>query len=248
MAKRADPGAGARAPLSRDRVLRAAIRLADEAGIASLTMRRLAEALGVEAMSLYHYVAGKDDILTGIVDMVVGEIMLPSGGADWRAAIRRSAISFRDVLSRHAWACSLMTSPTRVGPVRLRYMDSVLRRLREAGFSGKMTHQAYHALDSHIMGTMLWQAGYLAIKDDLAGYAQTVLRQLPVDDYPDFAVHVQEHLTGSMRGEKGVFEFGLDLILDGLEKFRDTPSGRAVSVRRADRSMRGSGRPRRRGR
>lgn len=247
MVRRADPIADARVPLSRDRVLRAAMGLADEGGIDSLTMRRLAQELGVEAMSLYYYVANKDDILTGIVDLVEREIDLPSGGADWKAAIRRSAISFHDALARHPWATSLMMSPKRVRPARLRHMDSVLRRLREAGFSAETTYHAYHALDSHIMGSTLWEAGYSAVKEDVADLAQTILRELPVDEYPYFAEHVEQHITKSVRGSG--FEFGLDLILDGLEKIRAAASRRSGSTRRrTDRSRRRSGRPKRRGR
>jgi len=247
VARRADPVADARVPLSRDRVLRAAIGIADEGGIDSLTMRKLAQELGVEAMSLYYYVANKDDILTGLVHLVESEIDLPSGGADWKAAIRRSAISFHDALSRHSWATSLMMSPKRVSPARVRYMDSVLRRLREAGFSPETTYHAYHALDSHIMGSTLWEAGYSAVKEDVADLAQTLLRELPIDEYPYFAEHVEQHVTKSVRGS--AFEFGLDLILESLEKIRDAESRRSVSTRRrTDRSPRRLGRPKRRGR
>lgn len=219
MAGRADPIAEPRVPLSRDRVLRAAIGLADQGGIESLSMRKLAQELGVEAMSVYHYVANKDDILDGIVDIVVGEFDLPSG-ADWKAAIRLSAISAHDVLMRHPWACNLMMSTKRVSPARLRYMESLLRRLREAGFSAEMTHHAYHALDSHIIGSTLWEAGYSANRD-LADLAKTFVRE-SVDEYPYLAEHAEQHLTKSRRNDVREFEFGLDLILDGLERIRDT--------------------------
>lgn len=248
MGRRAAPAAEARVPLSRDRVLREAIRLADEGGIDSLTMRGLAQELGVEAMSLYYYMASKDEILTGIVGLVLSEIDLPSGRAHWKAAIRRSAISFHDALRRHPWATSQMMSPKGFGPARVRYMDSVLRRLREAGFSAEMTYHAYHALDSHIMGSTLWEAGYSSVKVDRDAVG-ALLRRLPVDDYADFAEHVRQHMTGSVGGEKGTFEFGLDLILDGLERIRDTASRRSVSRRRrTGRAARPSGQPRRRGR
>jgi AcrR family transcriptional regulator len=208
-----------RLPLSRDRVLRAAIGLADRGGIDSLSMLKLAQELGVEAMSVYYYVANKDDILSGIVDIVVGEFDLASGGSDWKAAIRRSAISAHDVLMRHPWACSLMMSTRTVSPARLRYMESFLQRLREAGFSARMTHHAYHALDSHIIGSTLWQAGYSANRD-LADVAKDFVRE-SVREYPFLVEHAKQHLTKRRRKDVREFEFGLDLILDGLERRQD---------------------------
>lgn len=182
-------------------------------------MRKLARELGVEAMSTYHYVANKDAILDGIVDMVVEEFELATGNADWKAAIRRSAVSAHDVLMRHAWACGQMMSAKRVSPARLRYMESLLGRLREAGFSAAMTHHAHHALDSHI-GSTLWETGYSANKD-LAVKAKTFVREIPAE-YPNLAEHAEQHFTKSRRNAVPEFEFGLDLIFDGLEKIRDT--------------------------
>src|SRR5439155_11105879 len=152
MAVQAEARSRPRVRLSTERVFRAAIPIADKRGIEALTMRNLAEELGVEAMTLYYYVAKKDEIVNGILDLVVDEIDVPSSGGDWKTALRRSAISAHEVLLRHPWACSLMMSPARIGPARLRYMESLLGRLREAGFSANMTHHAYHALDSHILG------------------------------------------------------------------------------------------------
>jgi AcrR family transcriptional regulator len=206
-----------REPLSIERVLRTAIRLADERGLESLTMRKLAEALGVEAMSLYYYVARKDDILDGIVDLVVREMDLASEGADWKSAIRRSAISAHEVLERHPWACGLMMSPARVRPGRMRYIDSMLGRLRKAGFSADLTDRAYHALDSHIIGSTLWEVGYSFGADGLEDFATAFVRNLPVDEYPYLAEHVGQHIARPPAGETA-FEFGLDLILDGLER------------------------------
>jgi len=199
-------------------VLRAAIDLADRGGIDSLSMRKLAEELGVEAMSLYHHVANKDAILSGIVDLVVSEFDLPSVRSDWKAAIRRSAVSAHDVLMRHPWACNLMMSTNTISPARLRYMESLLGRLREAGFSAEMTHHAYHALDSHIIGSTLWQAGYSA-NTDLSAKAKTFLREIAAQ-YPYLAEHAEQHLTKSRRDAVREFDFGLDLILDGLERIR----------------------------
>jgi AcrR family transcriptional regulator len=217
-------------------VLRSAMSLADQGGIDSLTMRRLAQELGVEAMSLYYYVASKDDILNGIVDVVTNEIERPSDGADWKASLRASALSFRNALARHPWAANLMMSGTGVGLARVRYMDAVLRRLREAGFSPELTHHAYHALDSHIMGSTLWAAAYTTMAKANPDLAETFLRKLPLSEYPDFAEHAQQHIRKSGPKDKSEFEFGLDLILDGLERMRDTTG----------RPMRRLGRPKRR--
>src|SRR3954468_18628171 len=129
-----------RVPLSRDRILRAALELADEGGIESLTMRKLGEALGFEAMSLYNHVANKDDVLDGILDLVLAETEPPSPSGEWDAAVRGSAISVHQALVRHPWACTLMMAPGRIRPTRLRYRDLLLGRLREAGFSADTTY------------------------------------------------------------------------------------------------------------
>jgi AcrR family transcriptional regulator len=221
MATRAPSPREPRTPLSRDRVLRAAIALADETGIEGVTMRRLAQELGAEAMSLYYHVARKDDILDGIADIVVGEIELPRADEDWKAALRRSAISAHDVLLRHPWACSLMMSPKRVRPARLRHMESILGTLRRAGFSAEMTHLAYHALDSHVLGFSLWAAGYAADQVELADFGPKFIRQLSPEEYPYLLEHVEQHMSESTNADVSEFEFGLDLILDGLERLLD---------------------------
>ena len=194
--------------------------LADASGLESLSMRRLGQQLGVEAMSLYNHVANKDDILDGIVDLVVSEIEVPASDAEWKSAMRRSAISAHDALQRHPWANAIMISAG-VRSARLRYMESVLRRLREAGFSPEMTHHAYHALDSHIVGFALWQAGYAALPQDLSDLAAAFLRDVPAAEYPYLVEHVEQHLTESDGDDVSEFEFGLELILDGLERMRD---------------------------
>jgi len=212
----------ARVPLSRERVIDAAIRLADEGGIESLTMRRLAQELGVEAMSLYYYVANKDEILNAIADVVVSEWDLPSPGAEWKAAIRRTAISAHEVLVRHPWAASLVLSGAGVSPARLRYMDSILGSLREAGFSEGQTDHGYHALESHIMGFALWEVGMnLGSAEELAALARSFLEQLSEDEFPYVAEHVHHHLKPRSPEDEGSFAFGLDLILDGLERILD---------------------------
>jgi AcrR family transcriptional regulator len=208
-------------------VLRAAIALADEAGIESLTMRKLARELGVEAMSLYNHVANKGDLVDGIVDLVVGEIELPSSAEDWDVAIRRCAISAHEALLRHPWACSLVMSPsTAPSPgartPRLVYIEWLLGRLREAGFPPELAYHAYHALDSHILGFTFWQLGHSAaaksLGKDFADLAASFLRELRAGDYPYLAEHVEQHLAAPNDDGAREFEFGLDLILDGLKR------------------------------
>jgi len=221
MAADTDANSEHRVPLSRERVLRAAIVLADTGGIEALTMRRLGQELGVEAMSLYNHVANKDDILSGIAELVFGEIALPSSEDNWKTAIRTSAISAHGVLRRHPWASSIMMSPTRVSPARLLWMETVLKTLREGGFSAQLTCHAYHALDSHITGFTLWQASIPASGQALREIAATFLRRLPIDEYPYVGEHIEQHLAPPRPDDQGAFAFGLDLILDGLERIRD---------------------------
>ena len=223
MAKRTDTSVQPRAPLTRERVLEAAIGLADEGGIESLTMRKLGQALGVEAMSLYNHVAGKDDILEGIVGVALGEIDLKPAG-DWESAMRASAISAHEALLRHKWACSLLLLPNSVGmiPARLRYMESILGRLRDAGFSPELTYHGYHALDSHILGFTLWEIGHGVMPTATDELVARLLQNFPFDEYPHLAEHIQQHLDPSSHDPTPAFEFGLDLILDGLRRLRAT--------------------------
>src|SRR5262245_22421388 len=145
-----------RLPLTRDRILRAAVDLADESGVEAITMRKLGQTLGFEAMSLYHHVSSKDDLLDGMLDLVLDETEPASPSEDWDVAVRRSAMSVHEAMRRHPWACRLLVAPDRVGPARLGYMDALLGRLREAGFSAETTYTAYHVLDGHIFGFSLW--------------------------------------------------------------------------------------------
>ena len=224
-----DSRSRSRAPLSRERVLDAAIRLADEGGIESLTMRRLARELGVEAMSLYNHVANKGDLVDAMVDLVVSEIELPATSDTWDVAVRECAISAHEVLLRHPWSCSLVmsTTSTRIARnARVRYMEWLLGRLREAGFSAELTYHAYHALDSHILGFTLWELGHSGAANavrgdkDFADFAASFVRELRAADYPYLAEHAEQHVAAF--GDQGTseFEFGLDLILDGLERAR----------------------------
>jgi AcrR family transcriptional regulator len=222
MATSPEPSPEPRLPLTRERVLRGAIRLADEGGFEALTMRRLGEELGVQAMSLYNHVANKDDIRDGIVDIVMGEIEVPSG-SDWKEAIRRSAISAHDTFLRHRWACSLQMDATTVSPARLRWMETVLQTLRDAGFSADLTHHAYHALDSHITGFTLWQVSFpFETREELVDLAEGFLREISPAEYPYVVEHAEQHMAEPDPDEPSEFEFGLDLILDGLERLRDT--------------------------
>jgi len=204
--------------MSRERVLRTAMDLADRDGLESLTMRRLAKELGVEVMTLYYYVAKKDDILDGIADLVAIEIELPSGGAGWKAAARQRAISAHDVLVRHPWASLLWVSREALGPGRLRYMDSGLRGYREAGSSPELTEQAFHAVENHIVGYTLQEMSFAIDPKDVAEAGAQFLHRLPADEYPDFAAHVAQHLQGAGHVDSGDFEFALDLILNGIEQ------------------------------
>jgi AcrR family transcriptional regulator len=193
------------------------MQIADTRGLDAVSMRRVADELGVEAMSLYHHVAKKEDILNGIADMVVAE-MEPASGADWKAALRTTAISAHHVLLRHRWAARLLLSGT-ISQARLRYMDAMLGTLRRAGFSADMTDHAYHALDSHIMGFTLWLVGMnLPSDEEFSALAAEFLAQLPRDEMPHLAEHVEQHLRPRSDDDKDEFEFGLDLILDGLER------------------------------
>jgi AcrR family transcriptional regulator len=209
----------ARTPLNRERVLKAALALADEGGVGALTMRNLGKALGVEAMSLYNHVAGKEDILGGLVDIVFNEIELPCDDGDWRSAMRRRAISAREALARHRWAIGLMESSTRPGPANLRHHDSVLRCLRDSGFSVAMAAHAYSALDSYIYGFALQQANLpFDTGEQAAQVADTILGRSVADTYPHLAEIAVEHVMKPGYSYAAEFEFGLDLLLDGLER------------------------------
>jgi len=222
MAKDTQTTPRARAPLTRERVLSAAIELADEGGIDALSMRRLGQELGVEAMSLYNHVANKNDLLDGMTDFVLGEIELPDDEPDWKGAVRRSAVSAHATLRRHRWASRLAMEPARNIPVRARNMEWTLRQFREGGFSADLTYHAYHALDAHIWGFTLWESGHTFTAADLPGMAEQFLREFPRSDYPYVWEHVDQHISGFGRGQKSAFEFVLDMILDGLERARRT--------------------------
>ena len=209
-----------RAPLSRENVLLAALALAAEIGIPALTMRRLGQALGVEAMSLYKHVANKDDVLDGIVDLVAAEFEVPASVGDWRAAMRGRALSAHAVLMRHPWATLLIVSRANVGPAMLRYVDATLGCLREAGFSFAMADHAWNAIDNHVYGYTLQTLNFPFEPEAYASVARQFLPMIPADRYPYLNALSQQVIDGHHSGLHD-FGFGLDLILDGLERLLD---------------------------
>jgi AcrR family transcriptional regulator len=217
MPRRPDQTASPRPALSRERILRAALELVDAQGIDALTMRALGEALGFEAMSLYNHVANKDDVLDGMLDLVMGETELPEeGGEDWAAAVRASAVSVYRALRRHTWAVSLLLAPGHIRPARLRYIDSLLARLRSAGFSADATYHAYHVLDGFIFGFSLWQASHDFSDAQMERMEAMVTREITTEAYPHLHEHAAQHMSEGPLHEVSAFELGLDLILDGL--------------------------------
>ena len=217
MAKQSTEPAERRAPLSRERVLQTAFRLADEGGLESLTMRKLGRELGVEAMALYYYFANRDQIVDGMVDLVFAEIDLPAGDGDWKAAMRRRAISLRDVLLRHRWAIGLMESRRNGGPANLRHHDAVIGSLRAGGMSVTMAAHAYSLLDSYVYGFALTKMTLpFDTGAEIAEVAQGLDQSFDLGAYPHLVEMIGYALApGYDYGEE--FEFGLDVVLDGLE-------------------------------
>jgi AcrR family transcriptional regulator len=223
MATQTDPNPAPRIPLTKQRVLGAAVVLADRDGVRSLSMRKLAQELGVEAMSLYHHVANKDAILDGIVDVVFSEIDLPSGEADWKVAMRHRAISAREALRRHPWATGLMESRSIPGPATLRHHDAVLGILRTAGFSVELAAHANSLLDSYIYGFALQEANLpFDTPQETAELAQTIMAEFPADAYPHLTEMAVQHVLRPGYDYGNEYQFGLDLILDGLDRARAT--------------------------
>ena len=222
MATRATSTAEPRPRLSRERVLRAAIAHADAGGLEALTMRTLAEELEVAPMALYRHVANKDDLVDAMIDIVFGEIDLPPAGADWKTAMRRRVISVRDVLSRHRWAIGLMESRRNPGPANLRHHDAVIGRLRAAGFDIETAAHAYSLLDSYIYGFALTRMNLpFDTSEEVAQVAESMLQPFPVNEYPNLVEFITEHAMKPGYDYGDEFEYGLDLILDGLERDRN---------------------------
>jgi AcrR family transcriptional regulator len=221
MTTRIDGRMQRREPLTRERVLDAALRLADEGGLEALSMRKLGQTLGVEAMALYYHFANKDKVLDGMVDLVFTEVELPVIGADWRTAMRRRAQSLRDVLARHRWAIGMMESRVNPGAASLRHHDAVIGCLRAGGFDMALTAHAYSALDSYIYGFALTKMNLpFDETSDIAGVAQEMLEPFPVDEYPHLVEFITDHAMQPGYDYADEFEYGLDLLLDGLEGAR----------------------------
>jgi AcrR family transcriptional regulator len=206
-----------RRPLTRERVIGAAVALADEEGIDAVSMRRVGQSLGVEAMSLYNHVDSKDDLVAGMVDSVAAAWRLPSTEGPWREELESAAESAARAIVAHPWAATLMLTPDHVGPARLGFMDAVLAVLRESGFSAEMVHLAFHALDSHIVSTALRAAAYDVATEDEAESGRAFIDTLPAGAYPYLVEHIEWHAIAG-EAEYTEFEFGLKLILDALER------------------------------
>jgi AcrR family transcriptional regulator len=206
-----------RVPLSRDRVLRGAMAVADAGGLAALTIRSLARSLGVKPMSVYHYVANKDAILDAIVDLVFSEIDLPVAGGEWRAEMARRANSARAVLRRHPWATPLLQSRTNPGPATLRHHNAVIGSLRSAGFSVEQTAHAFALIDSYVYGFALSEHA-LPINgpESVAEIAGAMMEHFPVAEYPYLFEFTMQHVMQPGYDFGKEFAYGLDLILDGL--------------------------------
>ena len=191
-------------------------------------MRHLGEDLGFQAMSLYRYVANKDDLLDGMLDLVLAEWQLPQDGGDWRESVRTSARSVHDALRRHRWAARVLMTGIHVRPVRLQYMERLLGRLREAGFDADRTYSVYHLLDGFVFGFTLWEIAYTSAALDDEEVVSKVMNAIPWGDLPHLTEHRDQHLADGPHREVSAFEVGLDLILDGL---RDTlgPSSEPAS-------------------
>jgi AcrR family transcriptional regulator len=223
MSTEIDVGAETRVPLSRERVLRTAVQLADESGIEALSMRKLAQALDVVPMALYRHVANKDELLDGMIDVVVGEIDPPLEGADWKTTIRERILSARRALLRHAWASRVMESRTSATPVVLGYMDSMIGLFRTGGFSLDLTHHALHAMGSRIFG---FTQEVFNDTSDVDPAAEAEMWGAMAATYPYiFEIftsisHDDASTVGPGCDDQFEFEFALDLMLDGLEKMK----------------------------
>jgi AcrR family transcriptional regulator len=223
MAERVDAGTESRAPWTRERILRAAVDLADTGGIESLSMRRLSQQLGGGAMSLYNHIANKDDLLDGMIDLVFTEIEVPCDGSDWAASMRQRATSVRHALARHGWAVGLMESRSSPGPATLTHHDAVLGCLRRAGFSVALAAHAFSTLDSYIYGFALQKRNLpFHTPEETSELAAAIMADFPSEAYPHLAELTTEHVLQPGYHYDDEYAFGLDLILEGLERARRT--------------------------
>ena len=224
MAKSTGPKPELRPRLNRQFILRTAVELADRDGINALTMRKLAQELTVEAMSIYHHVANKDDLREGMIDLVFAEIELPSRAENWKVALRARSISTHQALIRHPWAIGLMESGTTPGQANLRHHNAVLGCLRENGFSLPATAHAYSLLDSYIYGFALQEIN-LPFKnsEDAVDVAAIMMAQMVPDEYPYLTEIAVDHVLQPGYAYAQEFEIGLGLVLEAIEKLRNQP-------------------------
>jgi AcrR family transcriptional regulator len=219
-----EPSTETRIPLSRERVLESAVTLADRHGLEWLSMRKLADEIGVAAMTLYYYVPNKTELIDGMIDIVFSEIEPPSLEVDWKTAMRRRAVSTREALNRHRWAVGHMEGRTTHGAANLRLHDAVLGCLRAAGFSLEMTVHAYSVQDAYIYGFAFQETDMASeTPDDFAAEAQRQMEAYEevLADYPNLVEVVGGYVAKSGYDYEAEFLFGLDLILDGLDRLRN---------------------------
>jgi AcrR family transcriptional regulator len=216
------PTTARRTPLSRERVLRAAVAFADEHGVETLSMRKLADELGVQAMSLYNHVANKEDLLDGILDSALAEIARPRPDGDWRTQIREVAVSAHETMLSHPWATELSVR-AKPGPARFHYGESLLGCLRNAGFSKELTFHAYHIVESYIQGFTALILNYRAVDPEVVqAVVDRFLHGDFAEDFPHFTEHARQHMEPEPgQDDVNAFELGLGLLLDGLERLRD---------------------------
>jgi AcrR family transcriptional regulator len=212
-----------RIPLNRERVVIAAMDLADQVGLDALSMRKLGQELGVEAMALYHHFTSKEDLVDAMVDAVFAEVGVPAGGSDWKTAMHDRALALRDGLARHRWAIGLMESRRHPGPAGLGHHDAVIGSLRAGGFDMAGVAHAYSVLDSYIYGFALTKMNLpFETAEEVADVAQTMLSPFAAGDYPNLEAFITEHAMRPDYDYGDEFEYGLDLILDGLARAHAT--------------------------
>ena len=206
--------------MTRERVLLGALQLADEVGVADLTIRRLADALDSRPMTIYHYVSSKEEILDGIVDLVLGEIELPNAELDWKPAMRARCVSAREVLARHPWAVQLIDSRRSPGPATLRHSNAVIASLR-SGLSLTMTAHAYAMLDAYVYGFVIQEASIPTSDEEMTDVVEGMMDEQFAQHFPDLHAFTVDHVLQAGYDFRAEFDFGLDLILDRIEALAD---------------------------
>ncbi len=221
MAKNSTKSSNKSIPLSKERVIKYAIKLADAGGIEALSMRKLGQTLGVEAMALYHYFSNKNQLIEGMIDYVHGEIKVPTGEVDWRVFMQKRAESAFGVLLLHPWASPIMEAGVNPGPSTLRDSDNCMKSLREAGFSVEMTVHAITLLNIYIYGAaQQYSRLNFSNSQEAADFSETIRNQFPIDEYPYLGEIITEYMMKSSYDARQEFEFGLDLILNGIERIK----------------------------